>query len=188
MLKGLERRYTLEQIEAQHEDKIRPRLNYDALTTLRNPLYVKFGQQVQDASKDQHDARMTHMQTQQTINNIANNNGVNAAELEHILQNLMGAFSREPQTQKQTPPTSDHTEDEYIFRDHRNDGDGPDGGGGGGADPNTTVRTTIQRPAPYDRAARYPGEARVGPAPLPSFGRLQRCHERYAREHSSHAK
>ena len=50
MLKGLERRYTLEQIEAQHEDKIRPRLNYDALTTLRNPLYVILGQQVQDAS------------------------------------------------------------------------------------------------------------------------------------------
>ena len=84
MLKGLERRYTLEQIEAQHDDKIRPRLNYSALTSLRNPLYVKLGQQVQDASKDQHEQRLVHTQTQQTINNIANNNGVNAAELEHI--------------------------------------------------------------------------------------------------------
>ena len=85
MLKGLERRYTLEQIEAQHEDKIRPRLNYNAIETLRNPLYVKLGQQVQDASKEQHAARLTHMQTHQTINNIANNNGVNAQELEQLL-------------------------------------------------------------------------------------------------------
>ena len=67
MLKGLERRYTLEQIEAQHEDKIRPRLNYDALTTLRNPLYVKLGQQVQDASKEQHAQRLSHTQTQMMV-------------------------------------------------------------------------------------------------------------------------
>ena len=60
MLNGLERRYTLEQIEAQHEDKIKPRLNYNALTTLRNPMYVKLAQQVQDASKEQADARLAH--------------------------------------------------------------------------------------------------------------------------------
>ena len=89
MLSGLERRYTLEQIEAQHEDKIKPRLNYNALETLRNPMYVKLAQQVQDASKEQADVRLAHQQTQQTINNIANRNGVNAAELEQIMRNLV---------------------------------------------------------------------------------------------------
>ena len=67
MLSGLERRYTLEQIEAQHEDKITPRLNYNALTTLRNPMYVKLAQQVRDASQEQADVRLAHHQTHQTI-------------------------------------------------------------------------------------------------------------------------
>jgi hypothetical protein len=71
MLKGLQRRYTLEQIEAQDEALIVPRLNYNALTTLRSPLYKKLGQQVTDTSKEQHDARLTHTQTNQTINHIA---------------------------------------------------------------------------------------------------------------------
>ena len=66
MLKGLQRRYTLEQIEAQDEALIVPRLNYNALTTLRSPLYKKLGQQVTDTSKEQHDARLTHNQTNQT--------------------------------------------------------------------------------------------------------------------------
>ena len=51
MLNGLQRRYTLEQIEAQDEALIVPRLNYNALKTLRSPLYKKLGQQVTDTSK-----------------------------------------------------------------------------------------------------------------------------------------
>ena len=60
MLKGLQRRYTFEQIEAQDEALIVPRLNYKALTTLRSPLYKKLAQQVADTSKEQHDAILTH--------------------------------------------------------------------------------------------------------------------------------
>ena len=67
MLNGLQRRYTLEQIEAQDEALIVPRLNYNALKTLRSPLYKKLGQQVTDTSKEQYETRTIHHQTHQTI-------------------------------------------------------------------------------------------------------------------------
>ena len=56
---------------------------------LRNPMYVKLAQQVQDASKEQADARLAHQQTVNAINNIANHNGINAAELEQIMRGLV---------------------------------------------------------------------------------------------------
>jgi len=96
MLNGLQRRYTLEQIEAQDEALIVPRLNYNALKTLRSPLYKKLGQQVTDTSKEQHDARLAHNQTSQTIGSIANHNGVNAAELEDILRRFAASFGQPP--------------------------------------------------------------------------------------------
>ena len=84
MLKGLERRYTFEEIEAQDVALIKPRLNYNALNTLRNPMYVKFAQQVGDASKDQHEARTQHIHQHQHINNIAHKTGLNEAELQQL--------------------------------------------------------------------------------------------------------
>jgi hypothetical protein len=126
MLNGLQRRYTLEQIEAQDEALIVPRLNYNALRTLRSPLYKKLGQQVTDTSKEQHETRTIHHQTHQTIGSIANHNGVNAAELEEIMRNLMGANAYTPDP---TPKDNDKRDkgdddDEYMFRD---------GGGGDGS-------------------------------------------------------
>jgi hypothetical protein len=95
MLKGLQRRYTLEQIEAQDESLIVPRLNYNALNTLRNPLYKKYSAQIENESKAQGDRFLEHRQTLQTINNIANHNGVNAAELHIIMENLMERFQKD---------------------------------------------------------------------------------------------
>ena len=51
---GLQRRYTMDEIleKAGGKTRIKP-LNYDALTQLRNPLYVKMGQTLAAASTDQ---------------------------------------------------------------------------------------------------------------------------------------
>ena len=89
MLNGLQRRYTLEQIEAQDEALIVPRLNYNALKTLRSPLYKKLGQQVTDTSKEQQEARNDHNNMHQTINHIASQEDVNVTELGELVRNLM---------------------------------------------------------------------------------------------------
>ena len=115
MLKGLQRRYTLEQIEAQDESLIVPRLNYNALNTLRNPLYKKYSAQIENESKAQGDRILEHKQTSQSIYNIANNHGVNAAELHIIMENLMGRFQKDDDMSAPPPqppmPRDDDMED-----------------------------------------------------------------------------
>ena len=66
MLNDLQRRYTLNEIEAQHENQIVPRLNYDAITTLRNPMYVKMGASIQEDAKNQQTAITEHHRTTHT--------------------------------------------------------------------------------------------------------------------------
>ena len=124
-MQGLQRRYTLEQIEAQHEDKIHPRLNYNALTTLRNPLYVKFGQQVTDTSKAQHEARNDHMNLQQTFANIANETNTNAAELRGVLN----VFAEALKSASPDPRDKGKRDDD----DDMAGGGGTSSGGGGGS-------------------------------------------------------
>ena len=52
---GLQQRYTMDQILELHGGKARIQpLNYDALTQLRSPLYVKMGQTLADESSAQH--------------------------------------------------------------------------------------------------------------------------------------
>jgi len=130
MLKGLQRRYTLEQIEAQDEALIVPRLNYKALTTLRSPLYKKLGQQVTDTSKEQHEARTVHHQTLQTIGSIANHNGLNAAELQEIVRNLMQFGPTDAPESPPFPDRRDSDDDDMAG----GGGTGSGGGGGGGGD------------------------------------------------------
>ena len=112
MLKGLQRRYTLEQIEAQDESLIVPRLNYNALNTLRNPLYKKYSAQIENESKTQGDRILEHRQTTQTIHNIANHNGVNAAELHIIMENLMGRFQKDDDMSAPPPQPSSPRDDD----------------------------------------------------------------------------
>ena len=52
--KGLQRRYNLETIIELHKGKPAIQgLNYDALAMLRNPLYVKMGQELKSESQGQ---------------------------------------------------------------------------------------------------------------------------------------
>ena len=54
---GLQRRYTMEEILELHggKAKIQP-LNYDALAMLRNPLYVKFAEELKDRNSEMNKA------------------------------------------------------------------------------------------------------------------------------------
>ena len=52
--KGLQQRYNLETIIELHKGKPAIQgLNYDALAMLRNPLYVKMGQELKSESQNQ---------------------------------------------------------------------------------------------------------------------------------------
>ena len=56
---GLQRRYDLETILELHKGKPKVQgLSYDALRILKDPLYVKMGQELKDESQDQHNRRL----------------------------------------------------------------------------------------------------------------------------------
>ena len=150
MLKGLERRYTFEEIEAQDVALIKPRLNYNALNTLRNPMYVKFAQQVGDASKDQHEARAQHIQNSTTINNIAHKTGLNEAELQQLFNGFFAEKLSE-QSDDEMPPARRSTPEPP----ERGGNGGPSGGGsgsGGGDGPSGGDGNDLaERAAAYQR-------------------------------------
>ena len=53
--RNLQRRYDMQEILELHKGKPKIKgLNYDALHMLRNPLYVKMGQELKDESQVQH--------------------------------------------------------------------------------------------------------------------------------------
>ena len=113
MMNGLQRRYSLVEIETQAGNQITPRLNYNALQTLRNPLYVKMGQQIQEDSKIQQTTIIKEIQRTHQISEVASHAGVNAQELEQILTRLGEKRSNEQASPEQKekdiemPPAND---------------------------------------------------------------------------------
>ncbi len=59
--KGLQRRYDLEEILELHQGQKKVKgLSYNALKMLRSPMYVKFAEEMKDASQDQNHKIWTH--------------------------------------------------------------------------------------------------------------------------------
>ena len=126
---------------------------------------MKLGQQAQDASKKQQDGILARQQTQQTIGNIASNNGVNAQELEHILRNLMNevGLNSEPVFERR----------DGDRRDENNDMDTSSGNGNGNGS-----ASDPSNPTPYDREGHYANEPRRIVAAHPDWcGRPHRSHD-----------
>ena len=87
---GLQRRYTMDEILELHggKNRIAP-LNYDALTMLRNPLYVKMGQTLSDASADQNARILAELERVNSTRALAGQTGVPLDQLEELLRRLL---------------------------------------------------------------------------------------------------
>ena len=137
---GLQQRYILDEILTINGGKhrIKP-LNYDALTMLRNPLYVKMGQTISDNNTDQNKKILTEMERMNATRALASESGLPLNQIEELLRRL----------RKQDEP-----EDDDRFRDHRDDGDddedmgGGGGGGGGGSGGSGRSRPPSREPSP----------------------------------------
>ena len=83
---GLQQRYTMDQILELHGGKARiiP-LNYDALTQLRSPLYVKMGQTLADASTDQNARILAELDAANRLRSMASQNGLPHDALREVL-------------------------------------------------------------------------------------------------------
>ena len=70
--KGLQKRYDLETILELHKGKPKIQgLNYDAPAMLRNPLYVKMGQELRSESQDQTNRILTQTEQMNNIRRLA---------------------------------------------------------------------------------------------------------------------
>ena len=70
--RGLEKKYDLETIIELHKGKPKIHgLNYDALAMLRNPLYVKMGQELKSESMDQTNRILTQTEHLNNIRRLA---------------------------------------------------------------------------------------------------------------------
>ena len=83
--KGLQRRYDLETIIELHKGvpKIQG-LNYDALTMLRNPLYVKMGQDLRLESQEQTQRILSHTEQANNIRQLSSNKDLSHDLLKEI--------------------------------------------------------------------------------------------------------
>ena len=83
---GLQQRYTMDQILELHGGKARIQpLNYDALTQLRNPLYVKMGQTLSDASTDQNSRILAALSDANSLRQLASNNGLPHDQMREVI-------------------------------------------------------------------------------------------------------
>ena len=83
---GLQQRYTMDQILELRGGKARIQpLNYDALTQLRSPLYVKMGQTLSDASTDQNSRILAALEEANKLRQLASNNNLPHDALREVI-------------------------------------------------------------------------------------------------------
>ena len=112
-MNALQRRYTLEEILEikKGTTKVEP-LNYDALRMLRDPLYVKMGQELRDQSTNMQAARHDDQEFKMLLERLASQRHLPLDQLEELLRNLLAG-------QKKKAEEADFVEDaEQIGRAH----------------------------------------------------------------------
>ncbi len=83
---GLQRRYTMEEIlEHGGKAKIQP-LNYDALAMLRNPLYVKFAQELKDRSSEMNRGILAKQTEDAAVRQLTSDNDLPHTPLKEVIQ------------------------------------------------------------------------------------------------------
>ena len=89
-MNALQRRYTLDEILEIKKGtiKVQP-LNYDALRMLRDPLYIKMGQELKEQASNQQAARHDDTEMRLLLERIANQRNVPLDQLEELLRNLL---------------------------------------------------------------------------------------------------
>ena len=108
----------MDEILALHGGKARIQpLNYDALTQLRNPLYVKMGQTLSDASTDQHGKILAEINANVKLMQLASENGLPYDALKEVIQH--------------SPDGRSDTDDEPDPMEEVEEEGGGGGGGGG---------------------------------------------------------
>ena len=115
---GLTRRYTLEGVlqALGGKPKIEP-LNYDGLRMIRDPLYVKMGQELREESKAQTGRIVADQDFLNTLRGLASQQGVPMDQLEDILRRVM-AVSGPPAP----PPSDTEMEEEQEEEDKKSEG------------------------------------------------------------------
>jgi hypothetical protein len=148
---GLRRRYTMEEILELNggRPKIHP-LNYDALTMLRNPLYVKFAQEIREKNTEVNNSIRQHQTEDIAMRQMASEQGLPYDQVRQVIERAPDqqdgdsddssseeeeAGSVQPliaaiESQKRRSPTPD-TADAFRGKDDRTDD--PGGGGSGSA-------------------------------------------------------
>ena len=94
-MNALQRRYTLDEILEIKKGtiKVQP-LNYDALRMLRDPLYLKMGQELKEQASNQQTARHDDTEMRLLLERIATQRNVPLDQLEELLRNLMSKKKR----------------------------------------------------------------------------------------------
>ena len=99
---GLQRRYTMEEILelSGGKAKIHP-LNYDALAMLRNPLYVKFAQELKDRSSEMNRGILAKQTEDAAVRQLASDNDLPHDQMREVLQRapVEAASSSQPPVQ-----------------------------------------------------------------------------------------
>jgi hypothetical protein len=148
---GLRRRYTMEEILELNggRPKIHP-LNYDALTMLRNPLYVKFAEEIREKNTEVNSAIRQHQTEDIAMRQMASEQGLPYDQVRQVIERAPDqqdgdsddssseeeeAGSVQPliaaiESKKRRSPTPD-TADAFRGKDDRTDD--PGGGGSGSA-------------------------------------------------------
>ena len=137
---GLQRRYTMEEILELHggRAKIQP-LNYDALAVLRNPLYVKFAEELKDRNSEMNKGILAKQTEDAAVRQMASDNDLPHAPLQEVLQRA---------------PADGKGDDDFPGGD--DGGDGGDGGGGGGsASSGRNSRSAVLRIKAEDESERF---------------------------------
>ena len=148
---GLRRRYTMEEILELNggRPKIHP-LNYDALTMLRNPLYVKFAEEIREKNTEVNNSIRQHQTEDIAMRQMASEQGLPYDQVRQVIERAPDqqdgdsddssseeeeAGSVQPpiaaiESKKRRSPTPD-TADAFRGKDDRTDD--PGGGGSGSA-------------------------------------------------------
>lgn len=153
---GLQQRYTLDEILERLGGKTRIKpLNYDGLRIIRDPLYVKMGQELSDNSQDQNKKILAEMERVNGTRALALETGVPLAQLEELLKRLLS----------QAPATDPYMD---VDKDKGDDDDEGGGGGGGGGPPGPPGPPP---PGPDDRGGHGPsgGGGPEGDHPAPQY-------------------
>ena len=111
--------------KASGQPSIKP-LNYDALTLLKDPLYIKMGQTLADASTDQNSKIVAAINTTNRLRLMASQNGLPHDVLKEVIQ-------RAPEDDVETVAGDDDDRMDDDDDDNPFGGGNPPPGGGGGA-------------------------------------------------------